>query len=70
MEELFRDMQLKGLISCGDWLQRAIEQRSHNLTLGLADSRRLPMIQDSLSEVMCLVLPFETKLEFTTLNSN
>lgn len=60
MDELFRDMQSRGLISCGDWLQRAIEQKSHNLTLGLAYTKPLPLIQDDLSEVIATILPFET----------
>lgn len=62
MDELFEDMKAKCLISFRhtDWLQRAIEQKSHNLTLSLQYSKPLPLIQDSLSEILATVLPFET----------
>lgn len=62
MNELFGDMESKGLISFehSSWLQRAIEQKHPRLTIALAHSRELPLIQDGLSEILATVLPFET----------
>ena len=51
MNELFNEMQSKGLISFEGWLQRAIEQKNPRLTVALAHSKTLPLIQDELGIV-------------------
>ncbi len=62
MDKIFRDMQAKGLVSVGsdDWILKAIAQRNPRLTVDLAHSIRLPLIQDNLGKVMATVLPIET----------
>lgn len=62
MEDLIQDALSRGLISFEhtDWLQRAIEQKAHRLTIALAHSKKLLLIQDALSEGLATVLPIET----------
>lgn len=63
MEEYIKQALRLGLISFEPtWIQRATEQRSRNLTVGLAHSKRLPLLQDELGEAMFLVYPNETNL--------
>lgn len=52
MNELFNEMQSKGLVSFGGWLQRAIEQKNPHLTVALAHSKILPLIQDELDKML------------------
>lgn len=59
--DLFNEMQSKGLVSFEPtWIQKAVEQKSRNLTVYLANSKQLPLLQDNLGKAMSLVLPNET----------
>ncbi len=63
MKDYFSEMQSKRLVSFEtNWIQRATEQKSRNLTVGLAYSKQLPLLQDQLGKAMALVLPNETSL--------
>ena len=63
IDELFSEMQSKGIVSFeSTWIQRATEQKNPRLTVFLACSKQLPLIQDELSKVMALILPNETSI--------
>ena len=61
IDELFGEMQSKGLEAFeSTWIQRATEQKNPRLTVYLAHSKQLPLLQDELSKALALILPNET----------
>ncbi len=61
MNELFNEMQSKWLVSFEPtWLQKATTQRNSKLTISLAWSKPLPLLQDDLGKALALISPNET----------
>ncbi len=63
LDGLFDEMRSKGFLSFeSTWIQRATEQKNPRLTVFLAYSKQLPLLQDELGKAMSLVLPNETAI--------
>ena len=60
LKDILEEDKMERIIPESTWLLRAVEQKNTRLTLDLAHSKQLPLLQDDLSKVMALVLPNET----------